>query len=225
MFNAAVHFVDRHVEEGRGSRVAVECGGERVTYAQVHERVNRVGNALRGLGVRAEERVLLLTLDSTEMISAFFGAIKIGAVPVPLNTLWTPRDYEYVLADPRARVLIVSGPLLPGVLAIPPERRRTLTHVLVVDGVVDGRASSGQPSFSSLVDEASPSLAPEPTHRDDPAFWLYSSGSTGVPKACVHLQHDMAVCADSYARGVLGITASDRCFSVAKLFFAYGIGN
>ena len=92
MFNAAVHFVDRHVADGRGDRVAIECGETRVTYADVHQHVNRCGNALRGLGVRPEDRVLLLLLDGPEFAYGFFGAIKIGAVPVPLNTLWKPAD-------------------------------------------------------------------------------------------------------------------------------------
>src|SRR5687767_13403161 len=110
-FNAAAYFIDRHLQCGHGARVAVECGDERVTYAQLVDRVNRAGNALRGLDVRREERVLLLTLDSWEMIASFFGAIKIGAVPVPLNTLWKSHDYEYVIGDSGARVAIVSESL------------------------------------------------------------------------------------------------------------------
>src|SRR5688500_18449781 len=107
IFNAATWFVDRNVEEGLGANVALECGDERVTYQQVFERVNRAGSALRDeLGVRPEERILLVTLDGCEMVYAFFGAIKIGAVPVPTNTLWKPSEYEYVLNDSRASVLI-----------------------------------------------------------------------------------------------------------------------
>jgi benzoate-CoA ligase len=220
-FNAAAFFIDRHLELGHGARVAVECGDERVTYAQLADRVNRVGNALRGLDVRAEERVLLLTLDSWEMIASFFGAIKIGAVPVPLNTLWKSHDYEYVIGDSGARVAIVSEPLLPALAAVPAERRRSLRHIVCVGGDTSG----DHLSFTTLLDAASATLDPEPTHKDAPAFWLYSSGSTGVPKACVHLQHDMLCCAETYASGVLRITPEDRCFSVAKLFFAYGLGN
>ena len=101
-FNAATYFVDRHVAEGRGHRVAIECGDKRITYDEVLLKVNRFGSALRRLGVRPEERVLLLLPDVPEFVYAFFGAIKIGAVPVPLNTLWKPADYQYVIHDSRA---------------------------------------------------------------------------------------------------------------------------
>jgi benzoate-CoA ligase len=220
-FNAADWFVDRHIKAGRGGKVAIECGDDRITYQQVFESVNRLGSALRdALGVRCEERVLLLTLDGPEMIYGFFGAIKIGAIPVPLNTLWKPAEYEYVLGDSRAVVLIVSDALLPQLRAIPRDSLRSLRHIVVV-----GHGHGGEMTFAELLARGRAGLDPEPTHRDAPAFWLYSSGSTGPPKACVHLQHDMVVCAELYAQGVLGITEEDRCFSVAKLFFAYGLGN
>src|SRR4051812_41164284 len=218
--NAASYFVDRHIGDGRGEAVAIECGDRCVTYGSLHEQVNRIGSGLQTeLGVRPEERVLLLMLDEPEMVFAFFGAIKIGAIPIPVNTLWTPADYEFVLNDARPAVVIASAALLPKIAALVP--RRPVRHVVAV-----GAASSpGVVDFAALASRASPDLDAEPTHRDASAFWLYSSGSTGRPKGCVHLQHDMIVCADAYARGVLGIDASDRCFSVAKLFFAYGLGN
>src|SRR5215470_20297019 len=111
MFNAAEYFVDRHVREGRGDAVAIECADRRVTYGNLHESVNRAGSAMRELGIRPEERVLLLMLDVPETVFAFFGAIKIGAVPIPTNTLWTPEDYEFVLRDSRAAAVVVSGSL------------------------------------------------------------------------------------------------------------------
>ena len=124
-FNAATWFVDRNVHEGRGAKVAIECGDERVTYAQLLERVNRAGNALRSqFDVRIEERIVMLLLDGPEFVSAFFGAIKIGAVPIPTSTLWKPADYEYVLNDSRARVVVVSEALLPQLQGIPRERLR-----------------------------------------------------------------------------------------------------
>src|SRR6202521_3044074 len=134
-FNVATYFVDRNVEEGRGDNVAIECfpGHEQITYRQVLERVNRVGNALRDiLGVGIEQRVLLLLLDCPEFVYAFFGAIKIGAVPIPTNTLWKAADYEYILNDSRAGVVIVSEALLPQVQAIPRARLRYLREVVVV---------------------------------------------------------------------------------------------
>jgi benzoate-CoA ligase family protein len=222
-FNVATHFIDRQVHEGHGAKVAIECGGEHVTYAALLEQVNRFGRALRDeLEVRAEERLLLLLLDTPAFHVAFFGAIKIGAVPIPTNTLWKPADYRYVLHDARARVAIVSEALLPHIAGLSRSDVPALRHIVVV-----GRtpAAQGHHSFAEMVDRGVPHLEAEPTHRDSPAFWLYSSGSTGAPKGCVHLHHDMVMCAELFARGVLGITAADRCFSVPKLFFAYGLGN
>ena len=219
-FNAAAYFVDRNVREHRGNNVAIECGDESVSYHQLLQRVNRAGNALRRLGVRMEERVFLLLLDGPQFAYCFFGAIKIGAVPVPVNTLLQPADYRYLLNDSRARVAVVSHALLPQLEAIPREDLPYLEHL-----VMAGEESGDVLSLPELMAECSTELEPAATTRDDVAFWLYSSGSTGQPKACVHLQHDMPVCADQYARGILGMTAADRCFSVAKLFFAYGLGN
>jgi benzoate-CoA ligase len=221
VFNAATHFVDRNVDEGRGGHVAIECGDARVTYGEVQQHVNRCGNALRGLGVRPEERVLLLLLDGPEFVYGFFGAIKIGAVPVPLNTLWKPADYQYAIRDSRAAVLIVSADLVPNIERIPDADRRALRHIIVVGG----DAASTYPAYEPFESEGAAELDAEPTSRDAPAFWLYSSGSTGAPKGCVHLQHDMVVCAELFGKGVLGIRHTDRTFSVAKLFFAYGLGN
>jgi benzoate-CoA ligase len=222
-FNAASHFVDRHVGDGRGDATAIVCGEDAITYAEVLDRVDRVGLALRDeLGVRPEERVLLLMLDGPDMVYAFFGAIKIGAVPVPVNTLWTPSDYRYVLDDSRASAVIVSDALFPKVREILTQKRRWLRGVLVAG---THEAPAGARSLPELMTRRAPPLDAEPTSKDAPAFWLYSSGSTGPPKGCVHLQHDMVVCAELYARGILGITPADRCFSVAKLFFAYGLGN
>src|SRR5262249_22508602 len=132
----------------------------------------------------------------------------------PLNTLWKPADYEFVVRDSRARTVIVSHELAPQIDAIAPEVRARLRHVIAIG-----------PLFDQLLASGSESLEAEPTHRDAPAFWLYSSGSTGTRKGCVHLQHDMVVCAELFGKGVLGITARDRTFSVAKLFFASGLGN
>ena len=121
-FNAAAYFIDRHVQEERSDKIAIECEGLCVTYRQLYEGVNRVGNGLRKLGVRIEERVFLLLLDTPEFAAIFFGAIKIGAIPVPVNTLLKPADYQYMLNNSRARVAIVSDSLYPQLQAIPKSR-------------------------------------------------------------------------------------------------------
>lgn len=220
-FNAAAYFVDRHIAEGRGEKVAIECGDRRVSHRELYEQVNRLGNALRGLGVRAEERVLLLLLDTPEFAVSFFGAIKIGAVPVPVNTLLKAGDYRFLLNNSRARVAIVSAALAPQIFAIPRDDLRYLETIVVAG---DGQ-HSGALDLNELLSQNSAALEPAVTNKDDAAFWLYSSGSTGAPKACVHLQHDMVVSCKRYARAILNITERDRFFSVAKLFFAYGLGN
>jgi benzoate-CoA ligase family protein len=218
-FNAAAFFVDRHVEEGRGGRPAFFYEDSTLTYAGLQELVNRTGNALRELGIEREQRVLLLLLDTPEFLGAFWGAIKIGAIPVPLNTMLRPQDYLYFMEDSRAKVLVVSEGLLPmvePVLAQAPDLRRV---------VVAGKAAGAHAAFDDLVGRADSRLEAARTSRDEPALWLYSSGSTGFPKGAVHLQGQMVVCSDTYALQVLGMTEADRTVSAAKLFFAYGLGN
>ena len=218
-FNVATWFVDRNVAEGRGAAPAFRCEGRTFTYAQVLDRVNRTGNVLRELGMGAEDRVLLLCLDSPEFVGTFWGAIKIGAVPVPVNTLLRADDWLYCLEDSRAKAVVVSAPLLP---AAEPAlaKARHVKRVLVAGGVPGAHLA-----YEERLERASPDLAAAATSRDEPAFWLYSSGSTGVPKGAVHLHHDMVVCAETFAQRVLGIRPTDVVFSAAKLFFAYGLGN
>src|SRR5438309_1437143 len=218
-FNAARWFVDRHVEEGRDGRLAIIYEGRRLTYGDVHAGTNRLGNMLRRLGVKMEQRVVLLLHDGPEFVCSFWGALKIGAVPVPTNTLLKPRDYEYILRDSRATVVIASEPLVAAVEEVRP-RSPDLTHVVVV-----GRPAAGQLPYADLVGDESAELAPAITTKDDVAFWQYTSGTTGTPKAAVHLHHDMLGCCEAFGRHVLEIGPEDRTFSVAKLFFAYGLGN
>ncbi len=218
-FNAATWFVDRNVQEGRAALPAFLYEDRVLTYGDVQDLANRTGNALRELGLGMEDRVLLICLDAPEFVGTFWGAIKIGAVPIPVNTLMRGADWLYFLNDSRAKVAVVSAPLLAEaapVLGAAPHLR----HVLVAGG-----APGPHLSWEDRVAKASATLTVAVTSRDDPAFWLYSSGSTGFPKGAVHLQHDMVICTETYAKQVLGIRPADRVFSAAKLFFAYGLGN
>lgn len=218
-FNAAERFVDWNVQQGRGDKVAIYYLDEEITYQQVLDNVNRTGNALRSLGLGLEDRVLLLTLDCPEFVYTFYGAMKIGAVPIPTNTMLMPEDYSYLLNDSRAKVAVVSEELLPGVLKVKDE----LLHLKNI--IVVGKEMEGTLNFSKLISGFSTECETAPTGPDDSAFWLYSSGTTGFPKGTVHLQHDMCVSSELYAKGVLKINENDRTYSVARLFFAYGLGN
>jgi len=218
-YNAAHDLVERNLAAGRGSKVAYIDDAGRYTYAELAERVDRAAGALVGLGLQPEQRVLLVHLDTIDWPSAFLGAIKAGIVPVAVNTLLTPSDYEFMLKDSRARALIVSEQLLPnleqGIKASP-----HLQHV-----IVSGRNAGSHLSLQGLMAKAAPKFDPAPTTCDDPCFWLYSSGSTGTPKGTVHVHSSAIQTAELYATPVLGIRESDVVFSAAKLFFAYGLGN
>lgn len=212
-YNLVDHFVDRHLREGRGEKTAVICEGRTWTYSQIAGQVNRVGNGLRQLGVQEEQRVLLLLPDGPEFVAAWFGAIKIGAVATPTSTALRASDYAFFLDESRARALIVHPSILPQVepaLA----GRRFLRHVLVC----------GE-QWNDWLQSQSPALEAAETSRDDAAFWLWTSGTTGKPKAAVHLHHDWIICCENYGRGVLGIGPEDVTFSSSKLFHAYGLGN
>lgn len=218
--NAATIFIDRHLDEGRSDKPAIHCGDTTVTYRELAENVNRFGNVLLGLGVRMEERIAIMMPDCHECVFAFFGAIKIGAVAIPLNTNLKPEDYEYLLNDSRSQVLVIDAALLEKLNPIR-DQLKYLKHILVARGEARGTDLS----FDKILQEASPSLEAADTHKDDSAFWLYSSGTTGFPKGTIHLQHDMMVEAEYYAVQTIGLREDDVSFSVAKLFHAYGLGN
>ncbi|TMD49309.1 MAG: benzoate-CoA ligase family protein [Chloroflexi bacterium] len=227
-FNAATAFLDGNLFEGRGTKTAIFYEGTAYTYAKITELGNRVGNGLLDLGIQMEQRVALLLLDSPQFAAAFFGTIKIGAVAVPINTMLRPNDYVYMLNDSRARALFIHAALWSQIEPILAELKY-LRHIIVVGTLpTASRADASTPAihdFEQWVNKASSSLKTAETSKDDSAFWLYSSGSTGFPKGCVHLQHDMMYCTEYYGKAVLGITENDITFSAAKLYFAYGLGN
>lgn len=218
-FNMADALVDRHVREGRGDRVAVVTDQSTLTYRQLAGLINRTGHALRQLGVQREQRVMLLLHDSPEFIAVFLGAMKIGAVPVPINTLSAPADYEYYLNDSRAVALVIASDLLSKIEPIR-NRLRFLRSVLVV-----GEAAGEHERFADLVAACPDELESVDTHRDEPSYWLYSSGTTGRPKGVVHLHGDMVFCTATYAQAVARLSPQDRLFSASKLFFSYGLVN
>jgi benzoate-CoA ligase len=197
-YNASL-LLDRNLEVGRGDKAAILCGDEAVTYGELFARACGAAATLRSFGIERGERVLLVMDDCPGFPAAFLGAMRIGAVPVPVNPLYGPDEYPYFVADSGARVAIVDRLCMEKVRA--PELM--------------------------LVDELEPSeeLPPADTARDDVAFWLYSSGSTGRPKGVVHLHRDLLYTCETYASHVLGITDRDVTFSTTKLFHAYGLGN
>ncbi len=218
-YNAAHDLVERNLAAGRAGKIAYIDDGGAYTYAELAERVNRCANALVGLGLQAEQRVLLCLLDTIDFPAAFLGSIKAGIVPVAGNTLLTAKDYEYMLRDSRARALIVSAALLPTfapLLGALPD----LKHV-----IVSGGESGGHDSFAKLLAGAETRFTPVATTCDDACFWLYSSGSTGAPKGTVHVHSSLIQTAELYAKPILGLREDDLVFSAAKLFFAYGLGN
>ncbi len=217
-FNLASYFVDRNVEEGHGARTALIGPGGSTTYAELAALTNRSGHVLRELGVRAEERVLLVLADGVELVALWYGAQKIGAVTAEAYTFLQAKDYAYYLDYTRAGVVVADATTL--------ERVREaavsgswLRHVLVVGAEEELRP--GEASFEALAAQAPDELEPAPTTRDDVAIWKFTTGSTGLPKAAVHPQHSPLLSFDWYARGVLEITENDVVLPVPKLFFGY----
>jgi len=219
-YNITTKLIDEMVEKGLSEKVAVYYKDKAYTYAEMQRMINRVGNALHILGVHMEERVMLVMYDSPEAIASFFGCIKIGAVPIPINYMYTADDYRYLLNNSRARTLIADADFINEI-----EGWQDKLLYLENTIIVGKKTSSNQLSFHDIVDRCSDKLQVAYTTFEDSAFWNYTSGSTGTPKGAVHLQHDVFSCVDSYAKATLGITQDDILFSASKFFFAYGLGN
>jgi benzoate-CoA ligase family protein len=218
-YNFAADILKRNLDAGRAEKIAFIDDRSQYSYGDLAGRVERFGHVLRSLGVRREERVLMCLLDTIDWPTAFLGAIKAGVVAVPVNTLMTEDDYKFMLTDSRAPLLVVSEELLPKFeKAI--AASKDLAHV-----IVSGGNAHNHKHFDDLLAAAKTEAVTAPTTRDDMCFWLYTSGSTGKPKGAVHTHADLKLTDDLYAGPILGITESDICYSVAKLFFAYGLGN
>jgi benzoate-CoA ligase family protein len=234
-YNFAADILKRNLDAGRGDKAAYIDHHGSYSYATLAGRVDCFGRVLHARGIRREERILLCLLDTIDWPTAFLGAIKFGAVPVPVNTLMTEDDYRHMLHDSRARMLVVSAELLPkfkNLIGACPD----LDHV-----IVSGDDAFGYRRLNDLLTAEAQATAVEaanaaglglpareliaPTKRDDMCFWLYTSGSTGRPKGAVHTHADLKLTDDLYAGPILGIAENDVCYSVAKLFFAYGLGN
>lgn len=218
-YNAASDLLDANLERGRADKLAVRTHGAQWTYREIAELVNRTGNGLRALGVEIENRVLIAVPDSVAFVAAFFGALKLGAVPVPVSPVRRAEEYGWLLAHSRAKAAVVSetvAALLREADVLPKPAPRL---------IVTGRPGPSELSFETLTDAAEAEMSPADTRRDDVGFWLYSSGTTGPPKGVVHLQHDMRFCIDAYGKHVLAIDESDTTFSVSRLHFAFGLGG
>jgi benzoate-CoA ligase len=220
-FNFAQHLLDRN--RARAASPAYTDDHETIAYGELEERVRRMSAALVALGMRREERVLLLMHDNTDWPVAFLGALHAGVVPVAVNTLLSGDDYAYMLAHCRAQGALVSQALLPVLQKAMRQAPHEVRFVLV--SRPDGALPAGTTALREALAANAPARASADTAPDDVAFWLYSSGSTGRPKGTVHTHANPYWTAELYGRGVLGMTERDLCFSAAKLFFAYGLGN
>ena len=223
-YNAVSDFVDANVDRGWGDKIAFTDPTRDLTYGALEAATCQFARGLHALGLRPESRIVLLLLDTVDFPIAFWGAVRAGIVPIPLNTLLTAEQYAYILEDSRAEIVLVSAALMGTLAPIVAQARRW--HTAIVVGApttmldrVDTR------SFAEVLALGSPERFEAPTLSDEVAFWLYSSGSTGAPKGVKHVHTSLMATARLYGQGVLGVQADDVVFSAAKLFFAYGLGN
>src|SRR5438128_2599208 len=227
-YNTVTDFVDANVERGLADKIAFTDPQRTLRYGELQAATCRFGRGLRTLGLRQESRIVLILLDTVDFPIAFWGAIRAGIIPVPLNTLLTPEQYAYMLEDSRAEAVLISAPLMQ---ALEPILDR-LTHLR--SAIVAGAdAGSALPKlgrlethrFADILTRGTAESWTAPTMSDEVAFWLYSSGSTGAPKGAKHVHTSLMATARLYGQGILGFCADDVVYSVAKLYFAYGLGN
>jgi 4-hydroxybenzoate-CoA ligase len=219
-YNAAADLLESNLKAGRGSKIAYIDPIREVTYAELDAEARRAAQLMTSIGLQREDRVVMIMLDTVDFPAVFLGGILAGIVVIPLNTALSNETYSYMLADSRAKALFVSAPLLtnlkPVLAGLP-----NLKNIVVVGGAAPG----GMIEYSKEAASQPSDFKAAATHPDEPAFWLYSSGSTGTPKGARHIHTSPMATAQLYAQQVLGIRETDVCFSAAKLFFAYGLGN
>jgi benzoate-CoA ligase len=218
-YNAAADLIERNLQAGRGAKTAFIDDAGAYSYAELAERVGRFANLVRQLGIHPEQRILLCLHDTIDFPAAFLGAIKSGVVPVAVNTQLSADEFAFMLSDSRARAVVVSAPVLPAMTAALADLLEPRPKL-----IVSGPAAL-ENSLTRLAAEAPAASETAPTRPDEPCFWLYSSGSTGRPKGTVHIHSSLVRTAELYAIPVMGIAETDIVYSVAKLFFAYGLGN
>ncbi len=223
-FNACEYLLDRRVAAGDGDRLAVTGVGGDFSYAALLDRVQRTASVLRDLGLQPEQRLVMFMADCPDFISVYLAAMRIGAVPVPVSTMLRADGLADLLRDSRACLLAVTpefAPVAQDAIGDAPELR----SVLAVAGALTARAGAAAVHDLDDIAAAAPSVPVYPTTADSPAFWLYTSGTTGAPKGAMHRHGSVPVVCETYGAQVLGIRRGDRCLSAAKAFFAYGLGN
>jgi benzoate-CoA ligase family protein len=215
IFNVAVPFIDRHVRDDRGSRIALRFGANAVSYAQLAENVNRAGNALLKLGLAPGDRLVMASLDDPNFFYVFWGAIKAGITPIAASTFLKTEDYRSLIADAQCAAFVYSSALTDEAIGVA-QSSPHLRIVLPLDGLN---------SLAEHFESASSTLEPARTTATTDCFWLYSSGSTGRPKGVVHAHRDMVVTSERYGRKIVGLESDDVVFCASKLFFSFGFGG
>lgn len=219
-FNVTVPFLDRHLADGRGGKAVFRWRGRDLTFAALAANVSRTADALRRLGVAPGDRIMLFCKDHESFHYGFLGAARIGAVAVPVNYFLRRADYAYMLTDSGAKVVLATADVMGELEPALAEAGGAVAHRICTDA-----DRPGWTRLDALLDGAATHVDPAPTTAESAMFWLYSSGSTGAPKASVHQHKDMVYTSELYGVGIAGIREDDILFSPPKLFFAYGIGN
>lgn len=214
VFNVAAYFLESNLAAANSQRVALFYQDNTYTYSQLSDWVQRAARSLLNCGLERENRIAILLPDTPELIFAFWGAIWLGVIPVPINTACSVDEVQYILQDSRAKLLLTTQDWQA---KLAPIQSPFLQHTLLQDGE--------QPFLSLLTQQSDAAMPCATTSRDEPAFWLYTSGSTGKPKGVIHLHQSMVVCAENYAKTTLGLRHDDITYSIAKIPFAYGLGN